>query len=59
MLKRYIKIVDNGKLEVADSHNTHSRLDTRTSRYTTLVNKESLYRLSSIDGRRWQLMVDG
>jgi hypothetical protein len=37
-----MEIVDNGTLEVADSHGTHGRLDTRTSRHAALVNRESL-----------------
>jgi hypothetical protein len=36
-------------LQVADSYDTHSRLDTRTSRYAALVNRESLCRLSSAE----------
>ena len=36
-------------LQVTDSHNTHSRLDMRISRYATLVNKESSCWLSSAE----------
>jgi hypothetical protein len=35
-------------LEVVDLYSTHCRLDIRISCYIALVNKESLYRLSSI-----------
>ena len=36
-------------LQVADSHGTHGRLDTRTSRHAALVNRESSCGLSSAE----------
>src|SRR6516164_4712532 len=36
-------------LQVADSHGTHGRLDTRTLRHAALVNRESLCGLSSAE----------
>jgi hypothetical protein len=44
-----MKIVRHGTLQVADSHGTHGRLDTRISRHAALVNKESSCGLSSAE----------
>jgi hypothetical protein len=44
-----MKIIDNSTLQVADSHGTHSRLDTRTLRHAALVNREGSCRLSSAE----------